>query len=89
VWWQWRPSWQSDSAAGSWLLILGADGAQPLIGAAFADPGCGRNVAGVQADAGGALAGDQLAHSGAAVARRAAAVAGRAVVGCGQLRLPG
>jgi hypothetical protein len=30
------------SVAGSWLLVLGADGAQQLVGAPFADPGRGR-----------------------------------------------
>jgi hypothetical protein len=75
------------SAIGSGRWLLGPNGAQELIGAAFADPGRGRHLAGRQADAGGALAGDQLPHPGASVARRAAAVAGsRAVVGCGQLR---
>jgi hypothetical protein len=55
--------------------------------AAFTDPGRGRDLTGSQADAGGALAGDQRPHPGTAVTRPPAAVAdGRAVVGSGQPR---
>jgi hypothetical protein len=43
---------------GSWLLVLGADGAQQLIGATIADPGRCGDVAGMQAGSGGALLGD-------------------------------
>src|SRR4029453_14727696 len=82
-----RPSWQSRQRAGSWLRGLGPDGAEQPIGAGFADPGRGCDVAGVQAGAGGALAGDQLPYPTAAVWLGPAAVAGGgAVVGCGQLR---
>jgi hypothetical protein len=79
-----RPASRRSELRGSRLLVLGPDGAQQLAGAAFADPGRGGDVAGVQADASGALGGDQLSHSGAAVARRAAAVAaGGGVLGAG------
>jgi hypothetical protein len=75
-----RPASRRSELRGSRRLVLGPDGAQQLAGAAFADPGRGGDVAGVQADAGG----DQLSHPGAAVARRAAAVAaGGGVLGAG------
>jgi len=73
------------SAAGSWLLVLGADRAKQLVGAALADPGRSRDLAGVQPGAGSALVGDELADPGAAVAPWAAAVAGGAAIGCGRV----
>ena len=51
------------------MLVFGADRAQQLVGAPFADPGRSRHLAGSQAGAGGPLAGDQLPHPSTAVAR--------------------
>jgi hypothetical protein len=55
---------------------LGAQGAQQLVGAALADPGRGRHLAGMQAGAGGALGGDPGSRTRVRLS------------GCGRLPLP-
>jgi hypothetical protein len=67
---------------------LGAQGAQQLIGAALADPGRGRDLAGGQPAAAGPLLGDQLADPGATVPRPGA-VAGAGLEAGQALLRPG